>query len=182
MRRAGESRRAAKIGAPSGGGFCIMVLWRHFGAQGDLPAHQEVLDWLAVQMIESGWDVKATMRRMVTSATYRQQSAAPPALTRRTNVRPRGSVPAAGTAACGTGVLVEGSGVGVSLGRGVGDEVAVGEAVAVIVGRGVAVLVGVAVGSASPPTMPHPVATTPATTNVSAPGRFRMRRRGTRPA
>ncbi|WP_232835042.1 DUF1553 domain-containing protein [Pleomorphovibrio marinus] len=47
-----------------------------FGSQGDLPSHPLLLDWLAVDFIESGWDVKALVRKMVTSATYRQQSLA----------------------------------------------------------------------------------------------------------
>jgi hypothetical protein len=45
-----------------------------FGAQGELPTHPELLDYLAVDFIESGWDTKALIRKMVTSATYRQQS------------------------------------------------------------------------------------------------------------
>ena len=45
-----------------------------FGAQGEPPSHPELLDWLAVRFMEDGWDVKATLRRIVTSATYRQAS------------------------------------------------------------------------------------------------------------
>jgi hypothetical protein len=46
----------------------------NFGYQGDWPAHRELLDWLAVEFIQSGWDVKHLLRLMVTSATYRQDS------------------------------------------------------------------------------------------------------------
>jgi hypothetical protein len=46
----------------------------NFGAQGEKPSHPELLDWLAVDFIERGWDVKALVRLMVTSATYRQSS------------------------------------------------------------------------------------------------------------
>jgi hypothetical protein len=45
-----------------------------FGAQGEPPSHPELLDWLAVQLREDGWDVKKMMKRIVTSATYRQSS------------------------------------------------------------------------------------------------------------
>ena len=44
------------------------------GSQGEWPAHEELLDWLAVDFMESGWDVKHLMRLMVTSAAYRQSS------------------------------------------------------------------------------------------------------------
>lgn len=46
-----------------------------FGTQGVAPTHPELLDWLAVHFIESGWDVKAMQKLIVTSATYRQRSA-----------------------------------------------------------------------------------------------------------
>jgi hypothetical protein len=45
-----------------------------FGAQGDPPSHPLLLDWLACELIETGWDIKAMRRLIVTSATYRQSS------------------------------------------------------------------------------------------------------------
>ncbi|GEO02867.1 hypothetical protein AAE02nite_05310 [Adhaeribacter aerolatus] len=47
-----------------------------FGNQGDLPTHPELLDWLAVNFRESGWNVKGLLKTMVMSATYRQSSVA----------------------------------------------------------------------------------------------------------
>src|SRR5262249_27649364 len=44
------------------------------GIQGEPPSHPELLDWLATELIRSGWDVKALHRLIVTSATYRQSS------------------------------------------------------------------------------------------------------------
>jgi cytochrome c553 len=49
-----------------------------FGITGELPSHPELLDWLAVEFRESGWDVKQLIRAMVTSATYRQSAVATP--------------------------------------------------------------------------------------------------------
>ena len=49
----------------------------NFGSQGDWPAHPALLDWLATEFVDSGWNVKAMQRLIVTSATYRQSSAAP---------------------------------------------------------------------------------------------------------
>jgi hypothetical protein len=51
-----------------------------FGNQGQLPSHPELLDWLAVEFQELGWDVKAMQRLIVTSATYRQVSKKQPEL------------------------------------------------------------------------------------------------------
>ncbi len=45
------------------------------GNQGEWPSHPQLLDWLAVEFRESGWDVKHLVRLMVTSRTYRQVSA-----------------------------------------------------------------------------------------------------------
>jgi hypothetical protein len=47
-----------------------------FGSQGEWPSHPELLDWLAVDFVASGWDVKALLRKIVTSQTYRQSSVA----------------------------------------------------------------------------------------------------------
>ncbi len=49
-----------------------------FGVSGELPSHPELLDWLAVEFRESGWDVKRLFRLMVESATYRQSASSPP--------------------------------------------------------------------------------------------------------
>ena len=45
-----------------------------FGLQGAWPTHPELLDWLAVDFRENDWDMRAVLRRIVTSATYRQSS------------------------------------------------------------------------------------------------------------
>jgi hypothetical protein len=45
-----------------------------FGAQGEPPSHPELLDWLAVSFIEDGWDMRQTVKRIVTSAAYRQSA------------------------------------------------------------------------------------------------------------
>ena len=65
-------------------------LWQHhfgvgiigtpsdFGALGDTPTHPELLDWLAVEFVESGWSLKHMHRLMVTSAAYCQDSTVDP--------------------------------------------------------------------------------------------------------
>ncbi|WP_158860338.1 PSD1 and planctomycete cytochrome C domain-containing protein [Lunatibacter salilacus] len=45
-----------------------------FGMQGALPTHPELLDWLAVEFMENGWDIKRLLRQIVLSNTYRQSS------------------------------------------------------------------------------------------------------------
>lgn len=51
-----------------------------FGSQGKLPSHPELLDWLAVEFIESGWNVKQLIALMVNSSTYTQSSKGSPEL------------------------------------------------------------------------------------------------------
>ena len=53
-----------------------MKTTENFGVQGEPPSHPALLDWLAVQFVKSGWDVKAMHRLIVNSATYRQASQA----------------------------------------------------------------------------------------------------------
>ncbi len=50
----------------------------NFGIQGAAPTHPELLDWLARDFVNSGWNTKALLRKMVLSATYRQDSALRP--------------------------------------------------------------------------------------------------------
>jgi hypothetical protein len=45
-----------------------------FGSQGSLPTHPDLLDWLASDFVESGWNVKALWKRLLMSRTYRQSS------------------------------------------------------------------------------------------------------------
>jgi hypothetical protein len=52
----------------------------NFGAQGAAPTHPELLDWLARDFINSGWDTKTLIKKMVLSATYRQDSVFRPEL------------------------------------------------------------------------------------------------------
>ena len=45
-----------------------------FGLQGEQPSHPELLDWLAVDFVESGWNVKRCLKQMMMSSTYQQSS------------------------------------------------------------------------------------------------------------
>jgi hypothetical protein len=55
-------------------GVGIVRSSEEFGNQGDLPEHPELLDWLAVEFMESGWNVKHVLSLLFTSRAYRQQS------------------------------------------------------------------------------------------------------------
>ena len=70
-------------------------LWQHhfgrgivatpsdFGVRGEAPSHPELLDWLATELIARGWKFKPLHRLMVTSASYRQASSAPPEIAKK---------------------------------------------------------------------------------------------------
>jgi cytochrome c553 len=64
-------------------GVGLMETPEDWGIRSKMPTHPELLDWLAVEFRESGWDVKRLLRRIVTSATYRQSSRVTPALLER---------------------------------------------------------------------------------------------------
>ena len=64
-------------------GTGIVETEEDFGTQGELPSHPALLDWLAVRYMDSGWDTKAMIKLIVTSATYRQSSRVTPELLRR---------------------------------------------------------------------------------------------------
>ncbi|MFO1066604.1 MAG: DUF1553 domain-containing protein [Pirellulales bacterium] len=55
-------------------GIGIVRTSEEFGSQGDPPSHPELLDWLAGELIDTGWDHKRFLRRLVISQTYRQTS------------------------------------------------------------------------------------------------------------
>ena len=59
-------------------GVGIVKTSEDFGAQGEWPSHPELLDYLAVSFVESGWDVKALLKQIVMSKTYQQASESTP--------------------------------------------------------------------------------------------------------
>ena len=56
-------------------GVGIVRTSEEFGSQGDLPIHPELLDWLAAEFVESGWDTKKMLSLLLNSRAYRQSSA-----------------------------------------------------------------------------------------------------------
>lgn len=61
-------------------GVGIVKTAEDFGLQGQWPTHPELLDWLAVQFVDSGWNIKALQKLIVMSSTYRQSSHVSPEL------------------------------------------------------------------------------------------------------
>jgi hypothetical protein len=61
----------------------IVATPEDFGTQGDWPEHPELLDWLACEFRDKGWDIKELIRLIVSSTTFRQSSNADPALIQR---------------------------------------------------------------------------------------------------
>ncbi|WP_197526322.1 DUF1553 domain-containing protein [Botrimarina colliarenosi] len=59
-------------------GIGIVKSEENFGVQSDTPTHPDLLDWLAVEFMDSGWDLQHVIRLILTSETYRQASAAAP--------------------------------------------------------------------------------------------------------
>ncbi len=64
-------------------GTGIVKTCEDFGTQGDRPTHPELLDWLATEFVARKWDMKALLKLLVTSATYRQSSRVTPELRER---------------------------------------------------------------------------------------------------
>ena len=60
--------------------YGIVKTAEDFGSQGEAPVHAELLDWLATEFVQTGWDIKRMQRLIVTSATYRQSSHVTPEL------------------------------------------------------------------------------------------------------
>ena len=59
-------------------GTGIVKTAEDFGSQGERPSHPQLLDWLATELIESGWDIKQMMRLLVSSDTYKQKTKVTP--------------------------------------------------------------------------------------------------------
>ncbi len=59
-------------------GRALVSTLEDFGSQSTPPTHPELLDWLALELVDSGWDMQHVLRLMVTSSTYRQSSKVTP--------------------------------------------------------------------------------------------------------
>ncbi len=64
-------------------GVGIVSTTEDFGTRAEFPSHPELLDWLATEFVRLHWDMKAMLKEMVLSATYRQSSTLTPELARR---------------------------------------------------------------------------------------------------
>jgi len=64
-------------------GIGLVKTAEDFGAQGDRPVYPDLLDWLAVEFMDSGWNVRSILKTIVMSATYRQASIVTPDLLQR---------------------------------------------------------------------------------------------------
>jgi hypothetical protein len=61
-------------------GAGLMATSEDWGLRGEFPSHPELVEWLAVEYVESGWDTKRMLKLLATSAAYRQSSAVTPEL------------------------------------------------------------------------------------------------------
>jgi hypothetical protein len=59
-------------------GVGIVRTSEEFGAQGEMPVHPELLDWLAIELVQGGWNVKAFLKMLLNTAAYRQSSVVTP--------------------------------------------------------------------------------------------------------
>jgi len=64
-------------------GVGLVATTEDFGTQGELPSHPELMDWLAVELMDSGWSLKHLHRLILSSSTYQQQSRVTPELLAR---------------------------------------------------------------------------------------------------
>ncbi len=64
-------------------GVGLVETSENFGSQGSQPSHPELLDWLSLELIRSGWDLRAIQKLILRSATYQQSSTVTPELSAR---------------------------------------------------------------------------------------------------